>query len=325
MFDPRYFLELHNVDASLGEEIFLQKIQYSFESGKKYAIMGETGSGKTLLAKIMSGLEPVKTGSVTFQGEMLKNPLELLIPGHTKIAYLSQYFELPKNYYVKDFLDFENHIEENKAAHLKKICRIEHLLNRKTQAMSGGEKQRVALTKKLMLLPELLILDEPFAHLDYPNRQIMKSVIQDYLLNYKANSILVTHDYTDIYEQTDELLILREGRLIASGKPKDLYYRPSNMYVAQLLGPSKQYAVKDLCFDLSIDGNILLRPDFFYITEGEGDFMGIVSQAHFNGIMYHITVTMPNDRQIWLYHPELPQLGSKVSVHFRREFLHRLP
>ncbi len=326
MSTSSYFLELNKIDASLEVEIFLKQINFSFETGKNYAIMGETGSGKTLLAKIMAGLEPVVNGSVIFQGEVLRNPLELLIPGHPKIAYLSQYFEVPKNYIVKDYLDFENQIDELQVEHIKSICKIQHLQNRKTQAMSGGEKQRVALAKKFMLMPELLILDEPFAHLDYANRQIMKSVINDYIKNYHANSILITHDAADVFERVDTLLILQNGCLIASGSPKDFYNRPSSMYVAQLLGPCFSLPVEDLCLYMKLDttsnAEIMLRPDFFEITDGEGDFSGIVKESTFNGFLHVITIEMPNLRQIKLYnHHDCPK-GTIVKVQFRPNFLH---
>ena len=94
--------------------------------------------------KLISGLEQADGGHVYFQGEKVLGSNEKLIPGHPKIAYLSQHFELFNNYYVHEFLSYNNKYSIEDTAKLFSICKIDHFLNRKTNELSGGEKQRVA-------------------------------------------------------------------------------------------------------------------------------------------------------------------------------------
>src|SRR6201991_2798823 len=166
-------MELLQVDGLNG------RISFTQEKGRKLAIAGETGSGKSTLLKMIAGLAEVRTGEVRFGGTRVLGPLERLIPGQPGIAYLSQHFELWNNYRVEEVLSYANDLSVEEASALYEIVRIDHLLSRRTDQLSCGERQRIALSRLLVKPPRLLLLDEPFSNLDRTHKVILKEVIRD--------------------------------------------------------------------------------------------------------------------------------------------------
>src|SRR5687767_2904429 len=168
-------LQLNGIGKRIGSRYVLKNISFIQHPSEKIAIAGETGSGKTTLLKIIAGFIQADEGEVMFEGEKIKGPQERLIPGHPHIAYLSQHFELRNNYRVEEVLEYANTLPPEESKRLYEICHISHLLQRKTDQVSGGEKQRIALAKLLTTSPRLLLLDEPFSNLDMRHRNVLKS------------------------------------------------------------------------------------------------------------------------------------------------------
>lgn len=230
------FLSVNGVmKQQLGKTV-LYPIELNQFPNQRIAIAGETGSGKSTLLKIIAGLIQPDAGEVIFQGARVLGPLEVLLPGHPSIAYLSQHFELRSNYRVHELLEMHNKLPESEAAIIYEVCRIDHLKQRKTDELSGGEKQRIALAKLLSTAPALLLLDEPFSNLDRVHKQIIQNVIEDICSVLNITCMLVSHDATDVLSWADRMIILKDGKQIQEGTPKQLYYHPVNEYVAALLG-----------------------------------------------------------------------------------------
>ena len=203
----------------------------------KLAISGETGSGKSTLLKIIAGLVNPDSGNVYFSGERIKRvPEEKLIPGHLGIAYLSQHFELPNHLRIEQVLAYASELSEERATDVFRICRIDSFLKRKTNELSGGEKQRVALAKLLVSSPRLLLLDEPFSNLDLSLKSTLKDVVEDLSRELGITSILVSHDPSDVLSWADEILVLQSGRVVQKQITFSVYNQPVNEYVAGLLG-----------------------------------------------------------------------------------------
>src|SRR4051794_37012290 len=179
------------ISKRTGSNFLLQDIYFTQQRFQKIAIAGETGSGKSTVLKIIAGLIQPDGGEVLFENERVAGPDEKLIPGHPGIGYLSQHFELRNNYRVEELLEMANKVSENQASAIFKICRITELLKRKTDQLSGGEKQRIATARLLITSPRLLLLDEPFSNLDMPHKNIMKSVISDIGEKLQISCILI--------------------------------------------------------------------------------------------------------------------------------------
>lgn len=185
---------------------------------------------------MIAGLLQPDEGNVYFEGVRVLGPEEQLLPGHPKIAYLSQHFELRNNYKVHELLEMTNQLDWSSAQQIFDVCRISHLLMRRSDELSGGEKQRIALAKQLTSFPKLLLLDEPFSNLDRVHKELIRSVIDDICTTLKVTCLLVSHDATDLLSWADRIIIMQDGQVVQQGTPKQLYHHPVNEYVAALMG-----------------------------------------------------------------------------------------
>jgi ABC-type sulfate/molybdate transport systems ATPase subunit len=266
--------------VSLGEVRFVQA------KGRKIAVAGETGSGKTTLLKMIAGLAQAEKGEVLFEGQRVLGPTEKLVPGHAGIAYLSQQFELPQHLRIEQVLEYANELPVEDASTLFSVCRIDHLMKRKTHQLSGGERQRIALAKLLIGSPRLLLLDEPFSNLDMIHKELLKSVIRDIGQRLDITCILVSHDPLDTLSWADEIMVMKDGRVVQQGQPQQVYRQPVNEYVAGLLGK----------YNLLEAGNgkhLFVRPEQFKVGKKAfpAALKGRVKAISFWGGFYEIEMT----------------------------------
>ncbi len=270
----------------------LEDISFSLAEFQKIAIAGETGSGKSTLLKIIAGLVQPDSGEVFFKNEKVKGPDVQLVPGHSAIAYLSQHFDLQKFLRVEQVLQYANSISDKEATKIYSICRIDHLLQRKTDELSGGEKQRIAIARLLISKPKLLLLDEPYSNLDMVVKSILKSVISDIGKKLKITCMLVSHDPDDTLSWADEIIVLKEGKVVQQGVPETLYQHPVNEYVAGLFG-SYNILEPKLLKVLGLTGyskSVLVRPEHFRITKKRDRAGWRIAEIRFHGNTHELTV-----------------------------------
>ena len=178
-------MQLLSVSNLFSEELLgnfsLENINFTQQKFEKIALIGETGSGKSTLLKTIAGLIQPTSGIILFDGEKVMGPDWQLVAGQKGIAYLSQHFELRNNYRMEELLMYANEFTQQEANELYRLCRIDHLMQRNSYELSGGEKQRVALARLLVTKPKLLILDEPYSNLDLIHRNSLKEIVEKYL------------------------------------------------------------------------------------------------------------------------------------------------
>ncbi|HEY0272909.1 MAG TPA: ABC transporter ATP-binding protein [Chitinophaga sp.] len=230
------FIDVKGIHKKTGSDFALLPVSFSIEKFHKLAIAGESGSGKSTLVKIIAGLAQPDGGEVWLEGVRVKGPEEKLMMATPGIAYLSQHFELKENYRVEDVLNYSNQLTEASSKELFAICRISHLLRRKTHQVSGGEKQRIALARLLVNTPRLLILDEPYSNLDLIHKSILKDVIRDVSEQLQITCLLVSHDPLDILPWADEVIVMKGGRILQKDTPEQVYHAPVDAYVAGIFG-----------------------------------------------------------------------------------------
>ncbi len=287
-------LQVKGISKIEKEKLVVDDISFYVQPQQKIAIAGATGSGKTTLLKIVAGLIEPNTGEVFFNGKKVLGPNEQLIAGHPKIAYLSQHFELLNNYRVDTLLERSNQFSNEDADEIYIICKIEHLLKRKTNELSGGEKQRIALALQLIKNPQLLILDEPFSNLDFIHKSIIKKVIEDAYFSFQFSCILVSHEASDILSWSDDIFIMQNGKIVQQDNPQNIYYHPINEYCAGLLG---SYNVVDLHSKLYTlnNNNTILRPERICIESNANKGLeAYVQHIVFWGSYYTIDVVINN-------------------------------
>lgn len=269
-----------------GEEEVLKGVSFTQKEFQKIAIAGESGCGKSTLLKIIAGLTQADGGEVLFENERVKGPLERLLPGQPGIAYLSQHFELRNHYRMEEILSYANLLTDEEAEELYEVCRISHLMKRKNDQLSGGEKQRIALARLLTTAPRLLILDEPFSNLDPILKGTLKTIIRDISDKLEITCLLVSHDPLDTLGWAEEIIVMKEGRIIQQGPPEQVYRQPVNEYVAGLFGHYNLISIKGK--------KAFIRPESFRIvSETEDTWRGIVRAVHFLGSAYELEVELP--------------------------------
>ena len=290
------FLQVNNISKYEGDNCVVNNISFAQEAHQKIAISGETGSGKTSLLKMIAGLMQPASGEILFQNEKVIGPNEQLIPGHPRIAYMSQYFELRNNYWVYEILEMANKLSEEQAEKIYAVCQIEHLLKRRTNQLSGGEKQRIALARLLTTTPQLLLLDEPFSNLDALHKTVIKEVVHDIGEQLNITCIMVSHDPLDVLSWADDILVLKDGLIIQQGIPHQIYYQPVNEYCAGLFGEYNLIAGTGSSLftsngDSSTEKKMLIRPEQIILTEpAENSVNGVIRNILFWGSFYTVDV-----------------------------------
>jgi iron(III) transport system ATP-binding protein len=260
------------------EHAILQSVGLTIYKRERLAIIGETGSGKTTLLRALAGLIELDAGEIIFEGNRVKGPSEVLLPGHSGISYLHQAVNLRNHYKVKDLLE-RHSIQDGEADRkLAAICRIDHLLERMTDQLSGGERQRIALAIELSKHPSLLLLDEPFSNLDIGHRNTLKAVLDTLHQEMGLTLAIVSHNPSEVLGWADRMLVLRQGNIIQEGTPRSIYDHPIDEYTACLLGPYNYVQLR------SNDIPVFIRPEKLGLSvDTKGDWKGQLIEEEFDG------------------------------------------
>jgi iron(III) transport system ATP-binding protein len=288
--------------VGVGRGVAIEAVNFSQQRRQKLAVAGETGSGKSTLLKMIAGLVQPDEGAILLEGRRVLGPAETLVPGHADIAYLSQDFELRNNYRVEEVLSYANELTEEEAGALYAICRIDHLLRRRTDQLSGGERQRIALAKLLVRPPKLLLLDEPYSNLDRVHKEVLQSVMGDILERFGMSCILVSHDPSDVLSWADEILVLKEGRLVQKAGPERIYRQPVDEYAAGLMGKYNRIHPMLAARLGRLPGagqgkDLLVRPEKLTLSAlGSAAAQGRVTGISFLGGFYEVEVQLADSR-----------------------------
>jgi ABC-type sulfate/molybdate transport systems ATPase subunit len=234
-------LAVKNISFSYDNQPNLHSISFGLTKGKNLALIGESGCGKSTLLKLLYGLYDLEEGQIFWNETEVLGPKFHLIPGMPFMKYLAQDFDLMPfitvaenvGKYLSNFFPEE---KQSRIAELLEIVEMKQYADVKAKLLSGGQMQRVALARVLALEPEVLLLDEPFSHIDNFRKNSLRRKLFAYLKEQNITCIVATHDSTDVLAFADEVAIMREGKIIESGIPKFIYENPKDNYVASLFG-----------------------------------------------------------------------------------------
>ena len=197
----------------------LKNINFEIKKNQRVAITGESGSGKTSLLMIMSGLEKPTTGSIIFEDKNLAQESEKQLTEirKKKIGLIFQQFYLIPNYTALENVMFPMQIndignEEKKATSILSEIGLIHRKNNLPSELSGGEQQRVAIARAISFNPKIILADEPTGNLDKKNTKIVSNLLLDYTKKKKISLILVTHNL-DLAKKCDKIINLSDGNI----------------------------------------------------------------------------------------------------------------
>ena len=234
-------LRVNEICFSYQDKLVVKNVDFSLTKGKNLALIGESGCGKSTLLKLIYGLYDLDEGQIFWNDIEVLGPKFHLIPGMPFMKYLAQDFDLMSFITVAENVGkyLSNFFPEDKQARISELLEIVEMTeyaNVKAKFLSGGQMQRVALARVLALEPEVLLLDEPFSHIDNFRKNSLRRKLFGYLKEQQITCIVATHDSTDVLAFADEVAIIKEGKIVESGIPKFIYGNPKDKYVASLFG-----------------------------------------------------------------------------------------
>jgi spermidine/putrescine transport system ATP-binding protein len=234
-------VELKDVAVKYGDFLALKNINLYVEAGEGLVLLGPSGCGKTTLLKAVAGLTPVAHGRVYIGGKDVTD----LPPDKRGVSMVFQDLALFPHLNVFENVAFGLRLRRLPEREVRRqvmwaleLVRLDpqQFMERKIHQLSGGQQQRVALARALVVQPEVLLLDEPFSHidLDVKNQLLEELKILHNKLGFTL--IYVTHDRFEAVEVGDRIALMRAGEIVQVGKPVDLYKRPRNRFVAEFFG-----------------------------------------------------------------------------------------
>ncbi|KAA6434017.1 ABC transporter ATP-binding protein [Dyadobacter flavalbus] len=289
MMAEKSILKAEAVSKGFGGNPVLSGIDLELHAGEWLGILGESGSGKSTLLRIMGRFLDAEQGKVFFRKSELKPVSGELIPGHPSIRLIHQEFELFPNQTVEENIAYslrfyEAQYRKGKVSELIATAGLENVRNQKAKLLSGGEKQRTAIARAIAEQPDVLLLDEPFAHLDNHNRRVLANAIEIMRKRHHMACIFVTHEAADALAWSDRIAVLKNGRMVQTGSPSEIYNNPLNSYVAELTGDINWLAdQKDrkACF---------IRPEKLKLTKHpeKSKWQGRVENIRFHGNYWEV-------------------------------------
>ena len=276
-------LKVDITDFGYTEETVLKNLDFTVEKGKHISILGESGCGKSTLLKIIYGLLHVENGTIFWNDNELLGPNFNLVPGEPFIKYLAQDFDLMPYISVAD--NIGKHLSrrfmqqrEERINELLEVVDMTAFADVHVKLLSGGQKQRVALARAIAKEPELLLLDEPFSHIDNFRRNALRRNLYAYLKKENITCITATHDSEEALSFSDEIKMMREGQFIQTATPEALFKNPKNAYVASFFGDVST---------LEIDGEQrLIMPHQLQVSQEETPIKASVLKSYFKGSYY---------------------------------------
>ena len=234
-------IRLENISKTFGPNVALEDIDIDVADGEFFVLLGPTGAGKTTTLRIIAGLEKPTVGRVHID-EMDATSWG---PAERDVALVLQQYSLYPRLTVRENLSFplKSRVRNMSAADIEKridyaakTLRIEHLLERKTDRLSGGEMQRVSIGRAIVREPRVFLMDEPLSALDAKLREALRIELKDLKKRLGATFIFVTHDQVEAMTMGDRIGVLNRGRLEQVGTPREIYSSPRNLFVAGFVG-----------------------------------------------------------------------------------------
>jgi ABC-type Fe3+/spermidine/putrescine transport system ATPase subunit len=260
----------------------LNDIVFTLNEGDQLAIIGESGCGKSTLIQLIYGLYDCDLGSILWKATPILGPKFHLIPGMPFMKYLAQDFDLMPFITVGENVGkyLSNFFPEEKQQRIDELLELVDMVDYKdvkAKFLSGGQMQRVALARVLAQEPEVLLLDEPFSHIDNFLKNALRRKVVTYLKAKNITTLLATHDSNDVLSFSDQVLVLKEGKIIEKATPKKLFNRPKNKYVASLFGDVNE---------IMLDGKMQLVYPHQLQVNANAALRVIVQKSYYKGSHY---------------------------------------
>lgn len=240
------FVSLKNLTLAYGDSIAVPNLNLDIRKGELIALLGPSGCGKTTTMRAIAGLMPTKTGTITIDGHDMtrvaanKRGIGLVFQSYALFPHLSAFENAAFGLRLQRRPNAE--ITERTQAALERVG-LAHLIARKPAEMSGGQQQRLALARSLVMEPKVLLLDEPLSNLDARLRLEMRTELQRLQKDTGITMVFVTHDQSEALALADRVVLMRDGLIEQIGSPDDLYNQPVTAFAADFMGFENIFAI----------------------------------------------------------------------------------
>ncbi|WP_417619400.1 ABC transporter ATP-binding protein [Oceanihabitans sediminis] len=298
-------LQVKNLSFSYKETPVLNNISFSVKPGEHLSIIGESGSGKSTLLKVLYGKYDLNEGNIYWKETEILGPKFNLVVGYDFMKYVAQEFDLMPFTSVAENIGkyLSNFYPEEKQERTKELLEIVELTpfaDTKVKLLSGGQKQRVALARALANTPEILLLDEPFSHIDNFKKQSLRRNVFRYLKEKNIACIVATHDKEDVLGFADSMIVLNNKKLLAHDKPESLYRNPKTPLIAAFFE------------EFSIISNEIVYASRLQVVENS-DLEVTVKNSYFKG-SYYLIEAVWNNENVYFEHREAINRNTKTCL-----------
>ena len=345
-------IQVRNLCVDLG--VFaLHDVNLDVKPGEYFIILGPTGAGKTVLLESIAGLYPIKSGQIWLGGKEVTR----LEPEKRGISIVYQDQVLFPHLSVKDNITFGLKLRKKNRQEIEAILdwlaellTIPHLLNRRPDTLSGGERQKVALARALSIKPQLLLLDEPLSALDPENREGVQRELRRLHNQVKVTTVHVTHDFEEAIALGDRIAVLGDGCIKQIGTSEQIFRQPNSEFVARFAmvrnifvgevtdgdGENAVFCTEDtklaVVTDLRGKCHASLRPEDILISHApfhssaRNSFCGTITSITDKGAILYLTVTLPPDFICLVTRNSFEAMGlgegNKVYITFKASAVH---
>nr|WP_321221401.1 ABC transporter ATP-binding protein [uncultured Psychroserpens sp.] len=287
-------LNVKNLTFSYHKTPILKELSFKVEKGENLAIIGESGSGKSTLLKLLYGEYDLNFGNIYWKDNEILGPKYNLVTGYDFMKYVAQEFELMPFISVEEnigkFLsNFFPKEKKERTQELLEVVELTAFAKTKVKTLSGGQKQRVALARALAKQPEIILLDEPFSHIDNFQRRSLRRNVFKYLKDKKITCLVATHDNNDVLGFADNMMILNNQKIEAYDTPKALFKDPKTPLIASFFG------------EFNIINNKIIYAHQLNVVE-KSNLKAIVITSYFKGNYYLVEANLDGEK-IFCYSP----------------------
>lgn len=275
-------ITIKQISHSYDTEKVLDQINFTIEEGEFFTLLGPSGCGKTTLLRILAGFIDPTEGNI-FIGE---KDITKIPPEKRNMGVVFQNYALFPNLTVRENIAYglkgrklPKKTIKVKCDYYMELAGLTEYENRRIHELSGGQQQRVAIARALVLEPQMLLLDEPMSNLDVALRVKMREEIRAIQKKIGITTLFITHDQQEALAVSDKIAVMRDGKVLQMGTPREIYNHPNQEFVANFVGVSNKI------------GDRFVRPENLKLSRD--DKTGIlvkVTNVRFGGMYYEYTV-----------------------------------
>ncbi|WP_370390257.1 ABC transporter ATP-binding protein [uncultured Winogradskyella sp.] len=296
-------LKVENITFGYSKSPVLKNITFNVDAGENLAIIGESGSGKSTLLKLIYGEYDLIGGHIFWKDTEILGPKFNLVVGYDFMKQVTQEFDLmPVTTVAENIGKFLSRFyldkRQERIEELIAVVELEAYSKTKVKYLSGGQKQRVALARALAKEPEILLLDEPFSHIDNFKKHSLRRKVFNYLKKKNISCLVATHDKDDVLGFADQILVLHDKRIIEHGSPKELYDNPKIPLVASFF---EEFS--------DIDNRLYYAHQIQIVKNS--NYMARVKQSYFKGRSWLIEAEY-KEQTIYIAHHENIAPSTKI-------------